>query len=254
MAIRGLLTFLLAIVVVVIGQGRAVLAGEQYVDATGYAASGFDVVAFFDLEQAPPGQTQPPAVQGRLDLVVDYNGAKWAFSSEENRTRFENNPLRFAPRYDGHSAYGVAYGGKVPGNPNIWRIIEGRLYFNITKTVEDLWEADISGHLVRSDANWPDLEPRPAATFEIPQFDGPTGPIDPATLIVECPDVPADADAHEQNDASEANETPSTSEEVQDEISSTDIPNDDQGGVGCVDVDAEEAQSEEGDTTVTTSE
>jgi YHS domain-containing protein len=134
------------------------LAGPQYVDETGYALSGYDPVAFFELEQAPLGQPQPPAVPGRADITAEWNGATWAFTSEANRERFLADPEAFAPAYDGHCAYGVAQGGKVPGNPNLWRIIDGTLYVNITPKVVGFWVEDVDGNLVKSEENWPGLE------------------------------------------------------------------------------------------------
>ena len=97
----------------------AVRAGDQYVDGTGFAASGYDVVAYFDLPQSNVGQAQSKAVPGRVNLTADYNGAKFAFSSAANLGRFLANPARYAPQFDGHCAYGVAQGNKVPGNPNL---------------------------------------------------------------------------------------------------------------------------------------
>jgi YHS domain-containing protein len=145
-------------------------AGEQYLDPTGFAVSGHDVVAYFDLDQSEPGTPQPKAVPGRADLTAEWNGATWAFSSPENRARFLENPERFAPQYDGHCAYGVAKGGKVPGNPNLWRIVDDKLYLNITEAVVGFWSEDIPGNITLSEGNWPQLEAAPAATGAIPAF------------------------------------------------------------------------------------
>ncbi|MCR8827455.1 YHS domain-containing (seleno)protein [Pseudosulfitobacter koreensis] len=149
------------------------LAGPQYVDGTGYAASGHDVVAYFDLAQNPVGTDQLAAVAGRADITADYNGATFAFASAENRARFLTDPAAFAPQYDGHCAYGVAKGGKVPGNPNLWRIVDGKLYLNITTDVVGFWEEDISGNLTSSEANWVSLDPKPASSSRIPKFTSP---------------------------------------------------------------------------------
>ncbi|MEM6739504.1 MAG: YHS domain-containing (seleno)protein [Pseudomonadota bacterium] len=151
-------------------------AGEAYTAANGFAVSGYDVVAYFDLDQAPVGSEQPLAVAGRSDITADYDGATYAFSSEENRDRFLANPTSFAPQYDGHCAYGVAQGGKVPGNPNLWRILDGKLYLNITKNVVGFWEEDIPGNLQKSEVNWTSIEAEPASTMAIPQFE-PTAPV-----------------------------------------------------------------------------
>lgn len=144
--------------------------GEQYVDETGFAISGYDVVAYFDLEQAPVGEEQPKAVPGRKDITAEYNGVTWAFSTEDNREKFLANPEKYVPAYDGHCAYGVAQGGKVPGNPHLWRIIDGKLYLNITKNVVGFWEEDIPGNIDKAQSNWPTIEDTPASDSTIPMY------------------------------------------------------------------------------------
>ncbi|MBT8456691.1 MAG: hypothetical protein HKO95_18700 [Rhodobacteraceae bacterium] len=148
-------------------------AGEQFVDETGFAVSGYDVVSYFNLEQAPVGEEQPAPAQGRADLTTEFNGATWAFASEENLQTFLADPERFIPAYDGHCAYGVAKGGKVPGNPTLWRIVDDTLYLNITKNVVSFWNEDIPGNITLSEGNWPGLEPEPASMSTIPNFSSP---------------------------------------------------------------------------------
>jgi hypothetical protein len=72
--------------------------------------------------------------------------------------RFLADPEAYAPAYDGHCACGVAKGGKVPANPNLWRIVDGTLYLNINPAVVGFWEADIPGQIETAEANWADLE------------------------------------------------------------------------------------------------
>jgi YHS domain-containing protein len=146
-------------------------AGDQYVDKTGFAVSGYDVVAYFDLKQSKVGQSQTAAIPGRADLTADYNGAKFAFSTQANLDKFKANPDAYAPQFDGHCAYGVAQGGKVPGNPNLWRIVDGKLYLNITKNVVGFWEEDIPGNISVAGKNWTSgLEPKAASNDRIPKF------------------------------------------------------------------------------------
>jgi YHS domain-containing protein len=145
-------------------------AGDQYVDNTGFAASGYDVVAYFDLPQSNVGTAQTAAVPGNAAFTSEYNDATFAFSSAENRDKFAANPAQYAPQYDGHCAYGVSKGGKVPGNPNLWRIVDDRLYLNITKNVVGFWEEDIPGNINLAENNWPSIEPSAGSTRAIPQF------------------------------------------------------------------------------------
>lgn len=142
----------------------AAQAGEQYVDESGFAISGYDAVAYFDLKQNAVGDRQPEAVPGKALITAEYNGATWAFSSEANRDKFVADPAKYAPAYDGHCAYGLAQGGKVPANPNLWRIVDGKLYLNITPNVVGFWESDIPGNLTKADENWSSKEAAPASS------------------------------------------------------------------------------------------
>lgn len=148
----------------------AAFAGDQYLDNTGFAVSGYDVVAYFSLPSNALGTPQTAGVPGKASITADYNGATFAFATEENRDMFVGDPAKFAPQYDGHCAYGVSKGGKVPGNPNLWRIVDDKLYLNITDVVVGFWEEDIPGNLSKAEGNWGALDPEPASTNPIPKF------------------------------------------------------------------------------------
>jgi YHS domain-containing protein len=153
-----------------LGFVSSAFAGDQYVDKTGFAVSGYDVVSYFGLPQSDVGQPQQSPLPGSAAITADYNGATFAFATETNRDTFLANPAAFAPQYDGHCAFGVAKGGKVPGNPTLWRIVDGKLYLNITKNVVGFWEEDIPGNLKKSEKNWVGLEAAAASTDKIPNF------------------------------------------------------------------------------------
>lgn len=154
----------------------AALAGPQYVDKTGFAVSGYDVVAYFDLKPNPVGRTQPKAIPGQKSITAEYNGATWAFSSEANRDKFKANPAKYIPQFDGHCAYGASIGnsnngGKVPANPHLWRIVDGKLYLNITKVVVGFWEKSIPKHISRATKNWKTIGSKAASKRKVPSFD-----------------------------------------------------------------------------------
>lgn len=155
---------------ITVGLGSFALAGEQYVDKTGFAVSGYDVVSYFDLPQSNIGQPQAQPLPGNASITAEYNGAQFAFATKANRDRFLADPATYVPQYDGHCAYGVAKGGKVPGNPTLWRIVDGKLYLNITKNVVGFWEEDIPGNVKKSEKNWTGLEAKAASGDKIPNF------------------------------------------------------------------------------------
>jgi YHS domain-containing protein len=148
-------------------------AGPQFIDSTKYAVSGFDTVSYFDLKQSAIGSPQASPLPGKVSITAEYNGARFAFATEENRKRFLANPAKFAPQYDGHCAFGVAKGGKVPGNPKLWRIVDGKLFLNIKDTVVSQWEEDIPGNIKTAQKNWKKLEKKAASRAVIPDFTSP---------------------------------------------------------------------------------
>jgi YHS domain-containing protein len=110
------------------------------------ALRGYDAVAYHVDGKAVPGQG---AYEHR------WNGAVWRFSSTANREAFVRAPARYAPEFGGYCAYAVSRGYTADGDPNAWRIVDGRLYLNYSKRVQRLWEEDIPGNIAKGRRNWP---------------------------------------------------------------------------------------------------
>lgn len=115
----------------------------------GTAVGGYDAVAY---------HTQGEAVPGDSAITLSHEGATWRFASEENRAAFEANPDAYAPEYGGHCAWATAQGYLAQGDPEIWRIFDGRLFLNATQGVNRRWLRNVDGFIVEADANWPSLK------------------------------------------------------------------------------------------------
>ena len=118
------------------------------VDWKGVAIKGYDPVAYFTMSRP---------IKGDKDHVLTWMGATWRFASPENREQFEKDPEKYAPRYGGYCAYGVANNYLVKIDPEAWTVYEGRLYLNYSLQVREQWKEDIPGHIRKADANWPGL-------------------------------------------------------------------------------------------------
>jgi YHS domain-containing protein len=112
----------------------------------GTAVHGYDVVAYFEAGQP---------VEGSKEHTVEWMGATWRFSSDENRARFAASPDKYAPQYGGYCAYAVSYGSTADIDPEAWKIVDGKLYLNVSKSIQVEWEKDIPGHIARANENWP---------------------------------------------------------------------------------------------------
>lgn len=110
------------------------------------AVSGYDPVAYF---------TQGKPVEGNGDHEYEWNGATWRFSSAENLDSFKSDPKTFAPQYGGYCAWAVSQGYTASSDPQVWRVVDGKLYLNYSEDVGKTWVKDIPGFIAKADTNWP---------------------------------------------------------------------------------------------------
>lgn len=120
---------------------------ETFQDAGG-AIRGYDPVAYF--KEGRP-------VKGKEGITYAWKGADWHFSSVENRELFKQGPDQFAPQYGGYCAYGTAEGHKAPTEPDAFTILDGKLFLNYNKDVQELWNKDRPGYIKSADSNWQQL-------------------------------------------------------------------------------------------------
>ncbi len=124
-------------------------AAHLNVQKGGVAVHGYDPVAYFTVGKATPGKAEFTAV---------HEGATYRFASAENLATFKADPARYAPQYGGWCAYGVAKGVKADGDPNVWKVVDGKLYLNVNPNIGRKWSQDIPGYLKRSEAEWPKIK------------------------------------------------------------------------------------------------
>lgn len=121
----------------------------DYNTKKGFAANGYDVVAYFNNE----------AKEGIKKLKTIYNNVSYKFSSEENLNTFLEHPEKYIPQYGGYCAYAVALkSDKVSINPKSFLIKDEKLYlfYNAwgTNTLE-LWLKGNHNKLIEmANINW----------------------------------------------------------------------------------------------------
>jgi len=113
----------------------------------GPAIRGYDTVAYF---------TDGVATRGVPEHTARHDGADWHFATAANRELFLANPQRYLPAYGGHCAY--ALGAKdrlVKVDPEVFSIVEGRLFLNYSPAVREDWLRDRDALIRAADQNWP---------------------------------------------------------------------------------------------------
>lgn len=102
----------------------AALAGSWNTDQDGVVLDGYDVVSY---------QTEDKAVKGSPNNVAKYDGVKFYFSSNKNKSEFVKNPKKYIPKYNGYCAFAMgAKNAKVPANADTFKMYNGQLlvFFN----------------------------------------------------------------------------------------------------------------------------
>ena len=117
--------------------------------AEGAAIHGYDAVAYF---------TEGKAIKGDSLLSFNWNGADWRFANQSNMDAFKSSPEKFAPQYGGYCAYGMSDGHKAPTDPQAWKIVDRKLYFNYNKSVQQLWLKKEQELIQTADKNWPSVK------------------------------------------------------------------------------------------------
>lgn len=118
-------------------------------DAKGVALKGYDPVSYF---------TGSTPVHGKADITAQYDGATYNFASTTNRDKFNAAPEQYVPQYGGFCAMGVALGKKLDVDPMAYRVVDGKLYLNVSKDAQKRWLDDVPGNITNAEKGWPALK------------------------------------------------------------------------------------------------
>ena len=80
---------------------------------------GHDPVAYFTLGKH---------TLGKPEIKAAHEGATYRFANAEHQAMFAKEPAKYVPQFGGFCANGIAYGIPWGGDPDTWKIIDGKLY------------------------------------------------------------------------------------------------------------------------------
>jgi YHS domain-containing protein len=122
--------------------------------STGLALRGYDAVSY---------HTMGKPEQGNFQITAEYEGAVYRFANEANRDAFKADPAKYAPQFGGYCAMGAAFGKKFDGDPNVWKIVDSKLYLNLAPEIAAKWQSDTPKFIQDANANWTKIKDKPAA-------------------------------------------------------------------------------------------
>jgi YHS domain-containing protein len=108
---------------------------------------GADVVTYFTDAQYKQGN---PSIKSVYEKITFY------FASEENKRRFDAEPMKYVPQYGGYCANGTAYGIPWGGDADTWRVIDGKLYIFGGAQSRDAFLLDPQKNLALANQYWND--------------------------------------------------------------------------------------------------
>ena len=106
---------------------------------------GHDPIAYF---------TVGKPVRGSADIKADHQGVTYRFASEDNRRLFLANAAKFAPQYGGWCSNGMVYAIPLGGEPENFKIIDGRLHLFGGNRSKLYFEMDQEKNLKLADHYW----------------------------------------------------------------------------------------------------
>ena len=128
------------------GSGGTAL-GESPADPV--AIKGYDSVAYFNANKA---------LKGKESFTFPWHGMTWHFLNKENRDLFAADPEKYAPQYDGYCAWAMTESRKAQTDPEVWKIVNKKLYLNCSMAAYEKWSRDIPGNIKKADAIWLQLK------------------------------------------------------------------------------------------------
>ncbi len=111
--------------------------------------NGYDLVSYHNAKKP---------LRGNGNYLADHDGVTYLFANADNQKTFEANPAKYVPAYGGYCAFGASVGKKFVGDPEVWRVVDGRLYLNLDTGIQTEWLKDVPGRIETANANWPKIK------------------------------------------------------------------------------------------------
>lgn len=109
------------------------------------ALDGYDTTTYW-------GESGPQ--KGSKEFSYEFKGATWLFVNQENLEKFKANPDKYRPAYGNYCAYALSKGDLAAGDPEVYKIVDDKLYLNYNKSVAEIWSKDIPANIKLSESEW----------------------------------------------------------------------------------------------------
>lgn len=105
-------------------------------------------VCYIAVEKAAPGKESITSV---------HEGITYRFVDEATKATFEADPTKYLPQYGGYCAYGMSLGKKFESDPNVFKVVDGRLFLNLNEEIGEKFSKDTAAKIEEADKQWAEL-------------------------------------------------------------------------------------------------
>jgi YHS domain-containing protein len=128
--------------------------------------TGAPAVAWFSVRPRDFRFTEGKPTVGSEKFALAHGGATYRFSSQANLDLFKASPDKYLPQYGGYCAFGAFVGKKFDGDPTLWKIVDGKLYFNLNPTIAAKWLEETAAKIKVADENWTKIQHKAPADIK----------------------------------------------------------------------------------------
>ncbi len=135
--------FLLGLALILLPSGLSLAQGNP-VEPPRVILKGHDPVAYF---------TDKRPVKGAPNIKFDWDEGRYLFTSAKHQEMFSSNPDRYAPQFGGHCTVGMSMGIKAEADPELWMIVDGKLYLFASRKAKETAEKDFASTIALAKKN-----------------------------------------------------------------------------------------------------
>ncbi len=119
------------------------------VDSAEVAIKGYDTVAYF---------TEGKPMKGNKEFAHTWQETQWFFATADHRDRFASDPVSYTPQFGGFCAMAMSRGKVATIDPEVWTIVEGKLYLNFSKKFGEKFRNNSTENIKKAEAEWDKLQ------------------------------------------------------------------------------------------------
>ena len=117
------------------------------------ALDGVEVAGYCPVAYVEAGKP----VKGSAEYASVRDGKTYWFVNEGARDLYEKSPNKYDVAYDGWCATGLAYGKRIPSDPTVFSVHDGRVFLFSNADAKAAFEADVARLTADADTNWSSL-------------------------------------------------------------------------------------------------